>query len=399
LRYKINDYPLKVNSKLILLFIISFFLSTIYGPIGAVLTEYISYSELKKEFKGFVKARMSGLNTPFDIIQNGGPNKIVIIIGESLNRNYMSLYGFEENTTPNLLKLSSDTLEGRLIYFNDIISTEVTTVKSLQKVLTTVTENNEISFFDSFTIIDLFNKAGYKSFWLSNDYPLGEFHTSTSVIANSADSVYFTISKKSLKARDIIFEDYHDGDLIEVFDNIISYSDPQEKQIFFLHLLGSHQSYEDKYPLEFNHFKSKDKNKDHYLNSVLYNDWVINQFIEIAKKNDVGIVSYFSDHGEDIIYGHNPENFTNDMCEIPFMFYLSDSYVSNNPDLYNRLIERTEMGGTSTNFIHDIQELSGVKASFFDSSLSLISNDFIKKERYVLNDRVLYSPVQLTSNY
>src|SRR5690606_33522041 len=130
---------------------------------------------------------------------------------------------------------------------------------------------------------------------------------------------------------------YYDGDLIDVFKGIISKSKSLGKQIYYLHLQGSHFNYDERYPSEFNVFKSPNKNRNRYINSILYNDWVVDSLIKVAQSNDVDAIFYLSDHGEDLTYGHNQGNYTKGMSEIPFIVYLSNNYLNRNRNLCSRL--------------------------------------------------------------
>ena len=87
----------------------------------------------------------------------------------------------------------------------------------------------------------------------------------------------------------------------------------QNKQVYFVYLMGSHWNYEDRYPKEFEVFKIQNSNVDKYLNTVYYNNWVVGKLIGIGKKNGIDLVCYFSDHGEDLKTQHNQENYTREM--------------------------------------------------------------------------------------
>ena len=56
------------------------------------------------------------------------PSNIVLIIGESHNRNHSSLYGDEKNTNPNL---KEKLMQGNLFLFSYVISAATTTIPSV----------------------------------------------------------------------------------------------------------------------------------------------------------------------------------------------------------------------------------------------------------------------------
>ena len=136
-----------------------------------------------------------------------------------------------------------------------------------------------------------------------------------------------------------------------------------QNNVIFLHLFGSHASYKRRYPDEFNKFyasalnklkerlhltKVKQNTKNHYDNSVYYNDWVIYNILKLLKetisKNKVATLTYFSDHAEDVIHGkgHSRSLFTYDMTQIPFIFWSSDAYRKKYPRTVKLLKNRVD---------------------------------------------------------
>lgn len=387
------DNSIKISRSLIFLFIISFLTSSLSGPTGALSAEFMSYLYQKRKLEKLVKARAEGLvATNFNIqTEPNQATKVVVIIGESLNRSYMGLYGYERNTTPSLSKLASDSTRDRLFVFNDVISPDVTTVPSLKKVLTNSTNQHPIPFEKSISVVDFFNKAGYKSYWISNQAPLGKFSTPISVISSAADSVYFTAFKKNVGDDGAPQGTFFDGELLEPFKSLISSNSDSKKQIYFVHLMGNHVNYEDRYPERFNFFKTKEPlSRNLYLNSILYNDWVVSNLMKISKENNVDVVFYFSDHGDELGYGHSSGNYKRGMSTIPFMVYLSQNYILKNPDLVKDLIKNKNTPGMTDNFFNVIQEVTGTKSSFFDPKESFISDNYIILKRKVIDNTISF---------
>lgn len=387
-----STQPVYKNRTLLLgLFCLGFILSCLSGPLGAISSEYYFYIGHKRNLTQLVENRKKGLAlVDFKIdSQYNEPKKIVIIIGESLNRDFMSLYGYHKDTTPNLMKLESDSSNGKLFKFTRIISPEATTVESLQKVLTSINNENNLPFERSVSLIDLFEKAGYESFWISNQAPFGVFDTPTAAIASQADHVYFTASRDNIKNTNATSGNYYDGDLLEVFDGYISEAKPDKKQIYFIHLAGNHFFYQDRYPEEFAFFDEKEEGYTNtYLNSVRYNDWVVSNFIKIGQKYNVDLLCYFADHGEDMKYQHNKEKFKPGMVKIPFLVYLSNEYASKRKELPVALKKNRDQKGMTDDLFHDIQVMTGVKSSLFNPENSFISDQYIKKDRKVLNNSI-----------
>jgi len=91
----------------------------------------------------------------------------IFLIGESINRNHMSVYGYHRNTTPFLSKLNKN-----IIVFDNVISSHVQTNASLQVALTSAAAEQGNDFRKSLSIIDTANMAGFKTWWISNQQPL-----------------------------------------------------------------------------------------------------------------------------------------------------------------------------------------------------------------------------------
>jgi len=303
----------------------------------------------------------------------------------------MSLYGYPQKTNPKLTQLQSDSANGRLFTFNDVISPEATTVPALRKVLTNINNTNNIEFENCITVVDLFKKAGYQTFWISNQVPLGKYDSPNAVIAASADHEYFTSYKNSIKNTNAATGNYFDSDLLPVFQSYFNNDQTYKNMTFFVHLQGSHFYYNDRYPANFNIFKPK-KNGDvnSYLNTVVFNDYVVDKLIEQAMKDHFDMVCYFSDHGEDMTYQHNQEHYTRNMSTIPFMVYLSKNYIKEHPELVASLDKNKYTPAMTDNFFQVIQTLASIKSSKYDPSESFLTNGYIQRKRRVLNNSIPY---------
>jgi heptose-I-phosphate ethanolaminephosphotransferase len=62
---------------------------------------------------------------------SGQPATLVLVIGESTNRQRMSLYGYSRKTTPNL-----DAMQDELLTFTNVISPRPYTIEALEQALT-----------------------------------------------------------------------------------------------------------------------------------------------------------------------------------------------------------------------------------------------------------------------
>jgi len=87
-------------------------------------------------------------------------------------------------------------------------------------------------------------------------------------------------------------------------------------------------------------------------------------------------------------------NFSRYMCEIPFILWVSDSYKAANRELFAKLPEYLNRPYSTEDIIHTVSSLSKLKYADFDSSRSILSDNFIVKERFVNNKPYTSVPPQ-----
>lgn len=303
----------------------------------------------------------------------------VLIIGESTARSHMSLYDYSRNTNPKLNKIKDE-----LIVFKDVIAPHTHTISSLEKVLTLASHSTPNKKYDG-TLIQLFNKAGFKTYWLSNQKPMGINETTTTIISKSCDEQIFVNTTDKSK----------DSNIFSPFEKILKQEN--KKKFIIIHLMGTHGAYSDRYPNSFQHFKTKpvtqfNHSKAHetineYDNANLYNDFVVNKIIEeIKMTNSKSFALYFSDHGEDVyetidIACHTESKGTKPMYDIPFILWRSNKFKSDD----NKFKFDISRKYSSENLLYTLSELSGVSFKEFEASKSLVNKNFVERERPILN--------------
>jgi len=206
-------------------------------------------------------------------------DKIIFIQGESANKHHMSVYGYERKTTPFFDSIKP--------YTFDAIAPANQTRFAIPIELTDATVENFDVFYKDKSIVSKLSSCGYTTHWISNQGKTGEFDTTITSIAKEADHTYFLNDLDYTTAG-------LDGNVLKTLDSIDTKT--PEKQAFFIHLLGSHFSYADRYPAD-KAFMQGDDVVTHYDNSIHYTDWVIS---EIYKRfpNENALYIYLSDHSE-----------------------------------------------------------------------------------------------------
>jgi heptose-I-phosphate ethanolaminephosphotransferase len=304
---------------------------------------------------------------------------IVMIIGESLNRNHMSLYGYDKNTNPLLSKRDD------IVVFNDIISKYTNTLSSVMNFYTKPQLNNPN---ESITLIDIFKSAGYNTYWISNQSPLGIWDNAIFNIASTAQHKYF-VNQSGNNSQETLFQRSYDENLLPIFQKVLG---KEKYQFITIHLMGSHTKYAYRYPEKYNVFKSAHTDKqqtiNEYDNSVVYNDYVVNQFIELIRQVDNVATNvtmlYLSDHGENVydfndIIGHNFESEIHaSLVEVPYVIWTNNSVLN---EKYRKL---SSLPGTVEHVFYNIQGLSNVSSDIYD-----VTKDMCNKEYEIPLQRIL----------
>jgi len=307
---------------------------------------------------------------------------IIIVIGESTTKHHLGIYGYHRNTTPNLAKLRNE-----LLVFNDVISPHTHTIPSLEKVLTfATTANPEAKEYGS--LIQLVKTAGYKTYWISNQIPVGINETMVSIVAKAADYSYFTNLGGEQELRSL------DERVLPIVAKSLKTKDT--KKVLFVHLLGTHTQYKNRYPENFNQFKDTPSTPfgtqqafdaiNQYDNAVLYNDFVISEIISLLKANatpnEKQQMIYLSDHGEDVYQtvdfnGHSEAIGSYPMFEIPFVFW---SNQKSELEKYRSFTDRKYM---VDDFIYSVADILSITFEGMQSENSIFSPNFQSKQRIV----------------
>lgn len=326
----------------------------------------------------------------------------ILIIGESFTKHHSSLYSYPRNTNPYMKSLKD---KGELFVFNDVVSPHHFTRETLKKLVTTYSHDSNSKFEQSMNIVDVMKKAGFKTYWISNQEDFAFRGAGLSSVIHRADVVNFT-QELYLIDKD---EKIYDEKLLPLFKNAIN-DKTAKKKFIVLHLFGSHPGYKYRYPNDQITFPLDSTEKffndkqiahkvdvNHYDNSLVYNDSVIIKSIieDNNLKNLNSFILYFSDHGQDVydqfeVTSSLPPINTFRGVEIPMIFWSSPLYNELHKEIIANIHSSLDNPYSSEDVIYSLIDFANIKYSEHKPEKSIINKNFTPKERIVSSDGIIY---------
>lgn len=251
----------------------------------------------------------------------------VLVISESITSKNLGVCGYERDTTPKL----KNHLNSFQVFCN-AYSPAASTIDSMKMLLTEAKKINQENYASE-SILAYAKTAGFKTFWVSN-----QDDSYISSLFGSFTHHQFYVNNRSGRSSDSL-----DENVIPIYQNILD--DPSPKKLIIVHLIGSHPNYKLRYPLQFSKFSdaSNDQveqqleNRDisfwvqnqrnHYDNSILYQDWMIDRLFTTFKdvdKSQFRSFMFVSDHGNEVGHeldfaGHSPK--TQSGYQVPLILW------------------------------------------------------------------------------
>lgn len=311
------------------------------------------------------------VNIPFDLTYSldSLPKNICIIFGESLCRSHCQIYGYHKETMP-LTK--ERVLKDSLLVYTNITSSGTSTIECFKSMMSTYQEGlgDTINYWECPSFLHVFQKAGYRNIWISNQSKRGLYDNLIGNYADLCDTSFFIGDKYSGTRRTT-----KDGEVLPLLRSIKDQS--PDYNLFIVHLMGSHAWFRERYPDEFTFFTENDyldcpinqrTTLAEYDNSVRYTDWVVNEVFE-SFKNDEAIVFFFPDHGLDLFhtrpdyYDHailsDPES-CSFASEIPFIVYVSPKYQARFSDKVTIMVKSQDKKYNLENLIYTLMDTANI---------------------------------------
>ncbi len=304
-------------------------------------------------------------------VEEEQPANLVLIFGESLSKRHCSLYGYEKETTP---IQESMVANSTLLRFTNIQAAWTHTLDAFSRMMTTFDNQpgDDLPWYKHLYLHDVLAAAGYKTIWISNQSSAGIWDNGVAKIAALSDTTEW-VGPKGMSFK----KSNPDGDVLPYVKSFLAHP-LGDKQVFMVHLMGSHAEFSARYPDSFAHFSEEDypnapigqrKNLMDYDNSIRYNDWVVSEIMHCFDDQEAIVLS-FPDHGLDFYYtdpGYAGHARTSDPLsvqygrEIPFVAYPTKLYREHFPRQVQRLEAAREKEYNLEDLLYTVMDLAGAR--------------------------------------
>lgn len=315
---------------------------------------------------------------------------LVLVIGESATSTHWGANGYPRDTTPRVSALAD------AVSMRRAVTPWAGTRMSVPVILTgQQNPKSGLSPLTAPSVVTVLRAAGWKTFWLSNQSPMGMHDSVIALHASQADVArYFNGADYSRTSST-------DDILLEPFRRTVL-ADPAPKKLFVMHLLGSHVRYKFRYPLEFDRFQpssstgGEDSNEalwNAYDNSILFTDYILGKMIETLRLLPEGVSAsllYISDHGQALPtvqckqWGHS--QVAESSFRVPAMVWLSPESRRRQPDAMSRLKALQDAPLHTSEVFDTVIDLAQVEFTGARQSKSWLSQAWTPQKR-VINGR------------
>ena len=317
------------------------------------------------------------------------PDTVILVLGESTNRQRMSLYGYHRPTTPHLDALQA---KNELMVFTDVITPRPYTIEALQQILSFADAKNPGLFFTRPNLLNMMQQAGYEITWITNQQTQTRRNTMLTTFSQLADHQVYLNNNREQNANQ------YDEVVLPPFAAALESN--AAKKLIIVHLLGTHRAYEHRFPETYNHFTDNSgvpewvtpnliEDYNNYDNAILYNDEVVSSLIKaIDGKHDNSLLVYFADHGEEV-YDY-PDNLfagrseaapTSAMYTVPFVVWTSPKFKQTRD--IDQWRSATDRPYSTAHFIHTFADMVGLSFTEMDDRESLVSRNFQVLPRWI----------------
>jgi glucan phosphoethanolaminetransferase (alkaline phosphatase superfamily) len=305
----------------------------------------------------------------------------VLVIGEASRSMNWQLFGYERQTNPKLM-----TMEG-VIPLPNMVTPWAFTAASLPVILSRKPGNADSLIYNEKSIFSLFAEARYQTYLLSNQARPNPMSSIYQITREPMNTIWTNIG-----GVDSAGKPPFDEELLAPLQAILNSG--QNKQFIVVHLIGSHDLYELRYPAKFEQFETeqslprKELLRNSYDNSILYTDYILSRVIHMLHGTSaVSGLYYVADHGENLLDGqcNRTGHGSNTVFEysVSAFVWLSPAYLKNNTIIAKTLMENAEKPLTTEVTFHSLAGMAGIEYLSQDNSRNLFSPEMLVHPRMV----------------
>ncbi len=309
------------------------------------------------------------------------PKLMLLVVGETARAESFSLNGYARNTNP---ALSTQT---DLINFDQVSSCGTATAVSLPCMFSGMPRQQYDEGLASHRegLLDLAQRAGYKVTWIDNN----------SGCKGVCDRVENYVIPPAIKQKWCNGDgECLDGILVDSVQDYLAKipANDRSPRLIVLHQVGSHgPAYYKRAPKEFQPFQpscdsnaiqgcSKQQLLNVYDNTIFYTDHVLNQLIEVLKKQDHYRTGfwYLSDHGESTgergmyLHGAPYAIAPSQQTHIPMMVWFSKPWQQSELSQVNCLAQQRSTKLSHDNLFPSLLSLLDVKSSVINENNDML---------------------------
>ncbi|HMH67876.1 MAG TPA: phosphoethanolamine transferase [Pinirhizobacter sp.] len=289
------------------------------------------------------------------IDNTGGPRTVVLVIGESARRDRHGIFGY---TTPTTRIVEG--IDG-VAAFSDAVTLHPYTVDAVPVI---VARHDRLapSAVRTPNLVSLFAAAGFRTSWISNQAAMGADDSLVSVYAKYADDRWFSRAVSRSGATSL------DEDLLPRFRSELAAT--SDDKFIVMHLYGSHENFEKRYPASFAIFP------DAYDNSIAYTDFILGQIlIELQALPGRNGLLYVADHGLKLgeCDGRSEHYDIKQAFEVPLYMWTSVSWREAYPQKWLHALSNRDAPVTTLYAFDTLVDMGGLTYPQYQAGMSLFS--------------------------
>lgn len=293
---------------------------------------------------------------------------VVVVIGESLRADHLSLNGYARATTPRL------DAESTLVSIPKMWTDAYYTHQSVPYIMTRADSINSECAFTEQSFITLFKNAGFSTAWFSNQDAVDSY----AYFMHEADTLMRFNSARSLYD----YGKWLDADMLPEIGDF--FAGGNSKKLAVVHMIGSHWWYRSHYPDSLACYKpeidsrivselSIESVKNSYDNTILATDAFVADIAD-QLRDRCAVIIFISDHGESLgeegrfLHAADADELHHTACFVWF----SDIFAGLYPEKISALRYNSSKRQRTDVIFHTVLDAADIKTSVINPSMSLL---------------------------